>query len=212
MKAQERDARLPAPYPLYWPEDWPRTRAWDRKSSKYKVEFLTAREEVAKSLRLMTGDRGFSLRQFSVSTDVPLRLDGLPLAGQREPHDPGVAVWWLAKGNLRVMACDQWRTVRENLRAVGLALEALRAFERCGATQILDRAMQSFERPALQEGRPWWFHELVLAYWPPQSASAVDAAFKAQAAKKHPDVGGTHEGFLTLQRARNEALGWLANR
>jgi hypothetical protein len=206
MQSKQRDQRLPSPYPLYWPEDWPRTKDSCRNKSKYKVEFITARDDVARELKLLTGDRYFDMgaAKFVVSTDVPLRLDGLPLAGQREPTDPGVAVWWVQKDQLRVMACDQWRTVRENLRGVGLAVEALRAFQRCGATQILDRALQSFDRPALMAPRPEWFGVLGLTVWPP-SVDDVRRAYNGKVHTAHPDKGGSDAQFIILTRAREEA-------
>lgn len=193
---------------MYWPDEWKRTR--DRSRSKYQVPFAKARDELASSLKALTGDHTFGTSRFVLTSNVPTRVtDGLPLAGYGDPADPGVSVWWLARaGNeyqLRVMACDKWKSVRENVRALGLAVEALRGLERCGATQILDQAMRSFTIPALQEGKPWWVLELGLQDFP-ASVLEVDTFFKRQAQRKHPDKGGTHEGFLKLQNARELAI------
>jgi hypothetical protein len=52
---------------------------------------------------------------------------------------------------------------------------------------------------------PWWFGELNLTEWPP-TREAIAAAFRALALKRHPDQGGTHDGFVRLTKARDEAL------
>ncbi|MGN5479481.1 hypothetical protein ACTMU2_29065 [Cupriavidus basilensis] len=76
-----------------------------------------------------------------ISTNVAVRLDGLPRSGQREPADPGAAVYWQDRsGAPRVMAIDQYRSVADNLAAIAATLEAMRAIERHGGAQILERA------------------------------------------------------------------------
>jgi hypothetical protein len=204
--------RLPPGFPLAWPEDWTRTPPERRKASAYRVTASKAQEELVSDLRALGAS------QLSVTTDVPLRLDGKPLLSARPPKDPGVAVWWYdrravelaqKRGELpaqRVIACDQWLSLRENLRACGLAISALRQLERSKATQILDRAQAAFDvARALEVGRPWW--ALVLDVDPHAlTAELVARAFKRQALTRHPDQGGTVEGWHELERARDEAL------
>lgn len=113
-------ASLPAGYPLYWPEEWPRTPSMTRRRSRYEVTFTQAREHAisgaskwaARGWQTASGRWG---PQVVVSSNLALRLDGLPLAGAREPkEDPGVALWWIdsKKREVRVVACDMWRTTR----------------------------------------------------------------------------------------------------
>lgn len=198
------EVKLPDPYPLYWPDGWKRTDGWKRQKSKYAaLTFVQTRDELAAEVRRL------GARRHVVTTCMQLRLDGLPLAGQREPQDPGVAVWWVDSrtGAQRVLACDKWATARENMRAVTKAIEALRAIERCGASQILDRAQESFTVPALTSdtGRPWWFNFLRLTAWPPRSEQ-VQEAYRSLARTEHPDGGGTQQRFVNLTQARDEAL------
>ncbi len=189
---------LPLPYPLAWPEDWKRTR--NRQRSRYTTTFIKARDELVKDVRLL------GARKSVITSNMGLRNDGLPLASQRNQDDPGVALWWIdRRGELRAMACDQWDRVHDNVRALGLSVAAIRSLERAGASQILDRAEQSFAVRALPAGRPWWFARLGLTAWPPQ-LEEIDLAFKALAKVDHPDAGGTHERFIELGVARVEAL------
>lgn len=193
--------KLPDAYPLYWPEDWKRTPSHQRQRSRYDVNFVKSRDTLGDEVRRL------GARKHVITSCMQLRMDGLPLANQREPADPGVAVWWLDSRTsaLRVMACDKWLTARENMHAVAKAIEAIRSLERCGASQILDRVQESFAVPALPGAKPWWFERLKLTSWPP-SIAQVHEAFRTLARVDHPDVGGTHERFVELQRARDAAV------
>lgn len=204
--------RLPPGYPLAWPEGWARTPFDKRATSTYRISFAAARDDVLRQLRLLGSERAFVSERAVITANLPLRLDGLPLAGGANPADPGVAIWWIdgMTGALRTMACDGWVTARENLRAIGLALEALRALERARTTQVLDRAMQSFDVPTLPPERPWWYAELELRAWPP-SAADVAAAWARLRVQRHPDGGGSHEAFIQLQRAHAQALKDVVN-
>jgi hypothetical protein len=51
---------------------------------------------------------------------------------ETEVRDPGVAVYWTdRRGEARVMACDQWFRLRDNVHAIGHAVAAFRTIERC---------------------------------------------------------------------------------
>lgn len=206
-------------YPCYWPDGWERTAAHKRTSSRYSIDFARARDNVVHQCKLL------GAREVVISSNVPLRRDGLPLAGQSEPKDPSVAVYWVEPGawNIeqqrtihprRVIACDAWRKVRENMRAVGLAIEAMRQLKRCGATQVVERAFMGFNALPAQAGatsngqRPWREVLALDGLVGPDYVmkAAIEASFKTLAAKRHPDAGGTHEAMAELNTARNEAL------
>lgn len=188
-------------FPLTWPQDWPRTRI--RKSSNYKVSLDVALEELLAGLKLM------GARAIIVSSNVPLRRDGTMYRGsENRVLDPGIAVYWDAKdGTPKVMACDHWLTVRENVRAMGLTVEGLRLIERCGASQLFDRAFSGFKRlPSGVERRPWWE---VLGVEPGASRDAVVRAYLELAKRHHPDRGGSAVQMAEVNVAYNEALSQL---
>lgn len=188
-------------FPLYWPLDWPRTKPGRRQRARYQVNFARARDEVLRSLRLLGG------RHVVVSTNIPLRLDGLPYANTREPEDPGVAVYWSTKdGKPRVMACDRWDRVKDNMRAVGLTLEALRQIERSGASELLERAFAGFAALPAQAGATSWRVTLGLPVTGSVTRDDIDRAFKQKAAETHPDRGGSADAFVQVTQARDAAL------
>ena len=79
-----------------------------------------------------------------LSTNIPLRNDGLPYANSREPNDPGVAVYFQHKKREMCFACDAFKTVRENAYSIGKTIEALRGIERWGASDMMERAFRGF--------------------------------------------------------------------
>lgn len=186
-------------FPLSWPHDWPRTRF--RKASPYKVSLDVALEELLRELKLL------GARAIIVSSNVPLRRDGGMYRDDRTSrvHDPGVAVYWDAKdGTPKVMACDHWQTVRENVRAIGLTVEGLRLIERCGASQLFERAFGGFARlPPGDRKRPWWE---VLGVEPGASRDAIVGAYLELARRYHPDRGGPTAVMSEINVAYNEAL------
>src|SRR5262245_21803888 len=93
-----------------------------------------------------------------ISSNVELRLDGLPKSGRRPPEDPALAVYWTKrKGRsleTRCMGVDRCDRVEHNLAAVAATLDAMRAIDRHGGDSILDRAFQGFT--ALPSPECWW--------------------------------------------------------
>jgi hypothetical protein len=199
-------------YPLHWPVGWKRTESHRRRKSDYKVLFGRARDEVLRELGLMSGTHRPSI---VLSSNIPMRRDGLPYADMREPADPGIAVYWderkawnSAKAAYdvepRVIACDTWKTTRENMRAIGLAIVALRTLERTGASEILDRAFGGFAAlPAASSAPSWW---APLGFTSaPTTLEDVERAYRDKARSAHPDAGGSHEAMVALNRAREDA-------
>lgn len=190
-------------YPLSWPIGWKRTPASARRPSAYKVTMTTARDELLRSLRLL------GAKDIVISSEVPTRRDGIPYGNYLEPEDPGVAVYWQRKGMPCVMACDQWRKVHENVRALGLAIDGLRAVERSGASQILERAFQGFTAlpaDAGVDGAPHWRDVFRLDRNVELTRDQVEDVYKALARIRHPDAGGSTEQMIELNRAREQAL------
>lgn len=197
-------------FPLQWPEGWERTALSARRTAPYKVAHDQAMREMLRELELMGARRS----SIVVSSNVPVTKDGTPYAKHAVPEDPGVAVYWNdAKFGELVVACDKWNRLHANVRAIGLALGALRAIERAGASQILNRAFSAFGAlPAsvvVPEKRVWWevfgfTQEMVGLLTMPM----VEARYRELAKKLHPDAFGTGsvEGFREIGVAREDAL------
>ena len=189
-------------YPLYWPEGWKRTSY--RKNSAFKIAaFGKARDFLLAEVRRMGG------RSIVLSTNISLRNDGLPYAGQRNPDDPGVAVYFLYKQKQMSFACDAYRKVEENAYAIAKTIEALRGIERWGASDMMERAFRGFTAlPADVPAREWWD---VLEVRREASRDVIDANYRRLAHDRHPDLGGSHEEMSQLNAARDAAYKERAN-
>ncbi len=211
---------IPA-YPLQWPEGWKRTpnaartrarfakkerryNSWtDSSGQKHSNSYLSSSEvSIAGGVERVRAElaRIGADDDMVISTNLHLRLDGLPKSGQREPQDPGAAVYWRDRnGAMRCMAIDRYDRVADNLAAIAATLEAMRAIERHGGAEILDRAFTGFTAlsgPA--PDRPW---HVVLGVPTRADTDHVRRVYRTLRSMTHPDRGGDSLAFDQVQRA-----------
>ena len=182
-------------YPLQWPAGWDRSDY--RYDARYRVTMAQARDELLRELTLLGAS------DVVISTNIPVRQDGLPRANYRTPDDPGVAVYWTQNGKPRVMACDQWRTIRSNMRAIGKAIAAMREIDRCGASQIFERAFEGFAALPSDAKRPW--RDVLGFNGKPVAMKAVKLRHRELMLQHHPDRGGDEQTMAEINRAYDEA-------
>lgn len=118
------------PYPLQWIPGKPRTPSHQRKRSQFQVSFAKARDGLLLELSRLGASN------IIISSNVQTRRDGLPYANFREPDDPGVAVYFKTFKKEYALSCDRWDRAKDNLRAIGKHIEALRGIERWGVSSI----------------------------------------------------------------------------
>lgn len=188
-------------FPCEWPVGWERTPSHVRKLSRYRVTFADARDGLLRELRLLR-PRPIEI---VISTNIPTRRDGLPYASYAEPDDPAVAVYWTNSRGAFVVACDQWATTRENMRAVSQAIEAMRQVERSGATQITERAYLGFLASPGSIKRSWRTVFGESERWAP-SEHELKAAYRKLALQRHPDTTGSTDAIVELNAAYAQAL------
>lgn len=206
-------------YPLQWPEGWKRTTPADRKAAKFNKAGaarvpggwrpradLTMADALGRLLAELER-MGIHRDDVVISTNVPVRLDGLPRSGAADPADPGAAVYWREWGEsktTRVMAIDIYDRVADNIAALAATLDAMRAIERHGGAAILERAFTGFTAlPAPGAARKWFD---ILGVTPGASKDEIHAAYRKLASANHPDKGGTAEAMAAVNKARDEGL------
>ncbi len=191
-------------YPLCWPVDQPRaprrTRAnfGRKKGDSYglrRISIAEARDEVLREVRLMEGQR------VTISSNLELRRDGLPYSGQRQPNDPGIAVYFFRRGRPYALACDAWDTVEANLYAIALHIDALRGQERWGVG-TLEQRMRGYELPSSARVEGW--HE-VLGVSREASLEMIQAAYRDLTRQHHPDRGGDAQRMAAINAAWAQA-------
>lgn len=186
-------------FPLAWPAGKPRTAPHRIEKSRFDpgnrpTEVANVRSELQR----------LGARNFIISTNIRLRNDGLPYANDRAPADQGVAVYFDYAGGQKCFACDRWKTIEENLRAIFKSIEAIRGLERWGSKSFVDAAFTGFAAlPAPGSKRPWWE---VLAVSQHATADQISAAYREKAKRAHIDAGGSDAAMSELNIARDDAL------
>ena len=196
-------------YPLSWPDGWKRTQSRSLGHFKVARQWISvhdATRRVLEQFRLM----GVSDNDIIVSTNIPLRLDGMPRS-DKEPSDPGVAVYWQTKKTgMRCMAIDRYQHVADNIAALAATLEAMRAIERHGGATILERAFLGFAALPEKASQPWrevfGIAITTAATWP-----LIEERFRALVQVHHPDKGGDRGEFEKIVQAREAARMELAS-
>jgi len=186
-------------YPLSWPTGWKRTPADQQEYSRFKTGFGAARSFLFEEIRRMDGT------DVVLSTNIPLRNDGLPRAGMAEPKDRGVAVYFKKDGKDMAFACDQYVNVRDNIYAIAKTIEALRGIERWGASDMMERAFTGFLALPEKASEPW---RDILGFTghEPITVNMVESRFRELARKFHPDIPGNDgDKFKLITAAREQA-------
>lgn len=198
--------------PLEWPQGWPRAKGrkhatFGKKcSGAYGKEDLTIAQGLERVLDELSR-MGVRRDDVVISSNAPLRLDGLPRGDASNPADPGAAVYWnTRKGETKVMAIDIYYRLADNLAAIAATLEAMRSIERHGGAAILDRAFAGFAAlpaPGKVTARGW---REILGVLPGESSLAVaQEKYRRLAAVHHPDRGGNADAMTELNWAWAQA-------
>lgn len=205
-----------ARYPLQWPAGWRRTKSYQRERAKFgrkgdgwkrgdgqyhgkeALSIAQATTRVLEELQRM----GVRDDDVVISSNMRLRLDGMPASGQANPDDCGVAVYWRSGAGTRCMGVDRYDRVQDNLAAIAATLNAMRAIERHGGAAILDRAFQGFV--ALEAPRAWW--QVLELPGPNPTSAELHAAHRRLMQKHHPDKGGDSQIAADINAARDQGI------
>jgi len=183
-------------YPLAWPHGIPRTDRARRTGSTFKTALDPALKNVTNSLRRFGVATGKQISQIVISTNYTL--------GDRNPVDPGVAVWFIWDGHERCIAVDRYARLEHNLQAIHHVLEARVTEARHGGLRIVQQTFTGFlALPAPTGTRPWWE---VLGVPPNVTPEVIEAAYREKAKTAHPDAGGDADTMAVLNAARAEGL------
>lgn len=179
--------------PLAWPTGWKRCQFPDR--SRYGNWSLGGA-----MVDLLEEARKLGASSTIFSSDMATNLDGSFRASAKVPADKGVALYFVLNGHKRVIACDKWDKMEHNIRALALAISSMRQLDRCGASEIMERAFTGFAAlPAPVPAEHW---STVLKVDPKAEEPQVRAAWLAMLNVVHPDKnGGIDRGTQRVNEA-----------
>jgi hypothetical protein len=191
-------------FPLCWPVGYKRTLNSQKKHAPFKTSFANARDGVIRELKLM-GATGII-----ISSNVPLKRDGLPYAvpfgnSKSITDDTGIAVYFTFNNEQKVLCCDAFICLDDNMQAINKTVEALRGIDRWGCSDILNQTFTGFKAlsdTTMRESEVW---QILGLHIKPAGIETLHAAYRSMAKKLHPDAGGTAEAFHRLQQAYEQA-------
>jgi hypothetical protein len=187
-------------FPLLWPPGRPRTK-YPKGARFAEIGFGRARDTLMAELNRLRATSPI------LSTNIPLKLDGMPYANRSQPQDKGVAVYFQYKKRPMVFACDEWDKIEHNVWAIAKTIEALRGIERWGSGDMLERAFTGFMSLPQPEQKKHW-REILGFMGKPEGLRLVDVIMRRDelAMKHHPDRGGDGKIMAEINRAVDEAL------
>jgi len=203
-------------YPLSWPRGRARTPAnqrqadapfsvgeayekelkhWNSESKETVFSVVTRRRTKAVSIpvaidRLEDQLERLGAKAAVLSSNLELRLNGQPRGGQRDPQDPGAAVWFNLGKKRMVLACDKWARVADNIAALAAHIKSLRSIENYGVG-TLEQAFEGYRSlEDFSSGVMPWRRVLGFTEDARPSLSEVEAKWKSRMKEVHPDMTG----------------------
>jgi len=198
--------------------DWLGPRTETRKEGRFKARWYQTLNLLKYELDKLDASR------IVIQIEDPLamkamRKDGSFVKGgdnKFTPSKPGVILSFESpKGNIS-MPCDAYDYWEDNIRAIALALEALRAVDRYGVTRGNEqyRGWAKLEAPGAKNGKMdrdaaiRFLNGLIGApMGPAMTKEGIADVCRILRIKHHPDRGGSHETFVTIGEAERVLCG-----
>jgi hypothetical protein len=183
---------MTATSPLLWPDNLPRTKR--PAIASFKTSGYDSYQHLKKQVKLLGG------KNLIFTSNLPANKGGEPLfsRGRSTLVDPGVAIYFERSGVDLCMANDRWDTVDDNIRGVGLSLEAMRGQERWITHEMQEAMFTGFAALPETSTTGWWD---VLGIDRNAGREDIDRAYRILLKQWHPDRGGDTEMFHRIQAA-----------
>jgi hypothetical protein len=208
-----------------WPEtlkvgpigDWPGQLTRQRRASSFSARFSDTLTILRREIYNLV-DTKKQQDSAEVLIAIPagaFRLDGRPYANAKAEH-PGVIFSIDSRHGHLSYPCDTFTTWQDNLRAIALALEALRKVDRYGVTShgeqyrgflAIEGATAMPAGFATASDAERWLRQIVDA----TSANSIAAVLRLAKRRTHPDLDGDAATFqrVTLAEAKLREEGVL---
>lgn len=196
-------------------ESWPGNPTFSRKRAQFRAKYVETLDKLEFELEKLRA-KDILIQAYFKRSDI--RNDGWP-KNTAKPTGVGVIVSFDSPKGPLSFPCDTFTSYEDNLRAIALALEALRAVDRYGVTRANEQYKGWAQLPPPSD-QPFTHKEDAARFlhkqaYPADSpgqfpgwgdfilnSSARNAAYRIAAKRLHPDAnGGSHELFVRLQAA-----------
>jgi len=176
-------------------DEWPGEMTRNRRRAPFRTTWGTTIMLLERELSML----GARLVVFQIAVDErDLRIDGKPRAQARATH-PGVILAFESKWGPLKYAVDAFDRWEDNVRAIALAMEALRKVDRYGVTKRGEqytgwKALPVSTDPADAIQTREQAHDYLQQRWGGDVKKAL--------METHPDRGGDSDEFRRVTRAR----------
>lgn len=197
---------------------WPGTKTSRPVSSRFKAGWTATLDLLERELKHLAA-RDIVIQAFVHLSQV--RNDGM-LRADAKPFQHGVILAFQSKHGPLKYPCDSYDYWQDNVRAIALALEALRTVDRYGVTKRAEqyRGWTALPPPegvisapgpvaTMTKDEAIRFLAEICEYNAERIAAAIlrnpgdaDVFVRQAAAKTHPDRGGDPEKFKKVMRAK----------
>lgn len=186
-------------YPLKWPAGWPRTER--PQNGSYKTSVAGALNNLRTEIRRLCGDA--AAKTLILSSNATL--------GNDNPKDCGVVAYVMWEEKQIAIPCDRWVRIEQNVQAIALTIEAMRAIERHGAKHMIRAMFQGFAALPAPGSKRTWRHSLGFAPDSKPSIDYVEKQYRTLAKDHHPDSpGGNVDRMAEINAAIKQAREELA--
>ena len=199
---------------------WPYPRTKERRTSPFRAGYARTLQDMERELDHL-GARTVVIQ--AECTDDDIRQDGRIRSSARM-RGPGIIISFQSKHGPLSYPCDTYTEWTDNLRAIVLAMAALRAVDRYGVTKRGEQyrgwkqlpggdgggggGIQMAEWATVEDAALFLLH--AAEAMPPHSPRKIiddpaerDRFFRIAARRLHPDVGGSAEQMSKVNRARD---------
>jgi hypothetical protein len=184
-------------------ERWPKEPTKARQRSRFDSSYNDTLKLLERELEHL------GAREVFIHLWLPfgqIRQDGLPYANAKV-NQPGVILSFTAKHGALEYPCDTFDDWRDNLRAIALALEALRKVDRYGVTSANGEQYTGWKKlpPAghtLSSAAGVLIRHANVAHTS-ITRENFGALWRMAVQNTHPDKGGRAEDFAAVLKARD---------
>jgi hypothetical protein len=200
--------------------EWPGEKTKIRRRSTFSASWSRTLIDLDRELQHLKAE-GLIIQAAVKENEI--RLDGM-LRSDARPTWPGVILSFESKIGPLSYPCDTYIDWQANVRAIALALAALRAVDRYGVTRRAEQ-YKGWARLEAPTPRPnfdtaqWAMNTIceVVGVVPYNMGtnpghSCVDELYRRAIFKTHPDHGGNADSFRKVQEAKVVLDKWLAER
>jgi hypothetical protein len=193
-------------------EVWPRAFTKTRKVSQFRADWVDTLAKLKYEIDRLQG------RSVVIQTAIPerqIRQDGMPFLQAQAAH-PGVIVSFQSLHGPLSYPCDTYLEWKDNVRAIALSLEALRAVDRHGVTQggeqyvgfkalpqgagntESDEAEKAARLLCTATGKTFSGTHVSAVM---RDRKSLDTAYQEATRRVHPDAGGDNQAMADVNKA-----------